>query len=286
MRSAMLRSVERVLGTGLVLFVAIISNASICAADVESKFLYFGVEIPKLDFFETENDIEISNISEEIRTIPSHPDDPYTAISPLPNGTFHHSPSFHVIDYVRAKCMLWDVIGAGVRVAGSGIDEGDETGAVRLFDEEHFVGDYYNYATHYSSSWGDAYVLYQTYYETDIPSFGFFVEGKTPSVNVTKGLAVSLFGGYEPDVVHIRLKAMNGWDRWNSMEVRNEYDLAEVTMSRAYVGLEVSFPGGKNNGLEVGVRLYHSWNLFEVEGPIEFSTETSTMWGGSLIIKF
>jgi len=286
MLSAATWSMKRMVGAGLIVLAVIGSARPVRAENAESKLLYFGVEIAKLDFSETDNDVEISGIPADIRTVPSHPDDPPTAIPPMPDGTLRHSPSFRIIDYVRAKCMLWDVIGAGVRVAGSGMDEDDETGAVRLFDEEHFVGDYYNYAPHYSPSWGAAYVLYQTYYETDVPLFGFFVEGKTPSVNITKDIAVRFFGGYEPDVVEIRLKTMNGWDRWNSMEVRSEYDLAEVAISRAYAGLEVSVSGDESDTLEIGIRLYHSWNLFDVESPIEFSAETSTTWGGSLIIRF
>jgi hypothetical protein len=286
MGSAICTSTKAAIWIGVMVGVVMGHTMRLRAEERENKFLYFGVEFFKADISKTESQVGVSNVPLEIRTVPSHPDDPYTPIAPLPDGTFEISPSFRILDYLRAKCMLWDIVGGGIRIAGSWADEEDHTGPVRLFDTEHFQGEYYNYAPHYSASWGAAYVLYQTYYDVEVPVVGFFVEAKTPATKIVEGFAASLFGGYEPDVAKIHIRAMNGWDRWDSMQVRQEFDLGKVSVDRAYTGLEFSFPHEDGDALELGFRLYYDWNLFRVDGPIHLSRQTSGIWGASVMLKF
>jgi hypothetical protein len=251
------------------------------------EWLHFSVEPFRADLGTTESTTQISNIPEAYRTVPSHPHDPKTNIKPIPDGTYLHAPEFKIIDYGRAQVSLFDLVGIGVRFATS--SEDDEEPMADYFDEANFEGNAYNYAPHYAPSWGDAFVLYQVYYETDVPPVGFFVEGKTPYLKVFDGVKIRGFGGWEPDVAEIEFKGMNGYHRWNSQEVREEFDLGEVSMDRIYAGLEVSLDNQEENGWDVGLRLYYMKNSFDdsgLRGGTQFDGDVDETFGASMIINF
>lgn len=257
-----------------------------------SKILYFEIE-PVWDFSKTKIEINIPSIPESVRTVPSHPSDPYTPIAPIQDGSYSHDSLKMHISSLRAKCLLWNLIGVGVRITG-GIDNDENKGWVRLFDKD-FAGNYYDYSDHYSPYWGDAYVIYQTRVKTEVPNFGFFLEAKSPTVTINKGIfeqypmSINIIGGWEPDVAKVSVYAMNGYDRWDSMEVRQEFDLGEVSFDRIYGGIEFGFTSDE---IIIGGKLLYFFNQYKDnltdlgdEAGITKSGEKGT-FAGSLFIRF
>jgi len=207
----------------------------------------------------------VNNIPEQVRTVPTHPDDPYVDLPPFENRSYDvedHDGFAHL----GVKVYLFSFIGAGVNIKESGKSLENEVQSFSNID----YGESFDYTQLYGGAHGAAYSMYQISLIPETEQFSYSINVKTPTLTFWMkdgGVSVGVFAGYEFNAGKFKLYALNGWDRFGDQEIKDTFDLGEIEFDRAYAGVSL---GWKEDLLpmpmEGGINL--SWNKFFKETKI------------------
>jgi hypothetical protein len=223
------KSLARILAP--VAVVGALAFGNVQEAKADNLYLYGDVGI---DFFAGTEFARVKSTPEYIRDVPAHPDDLHKVnsknVAPLSDG--------ELIEYAHGADVIGKV-GLGIEKELFNFKCGIQGGVSTLFPSlvER------NYTNHPGTDKrGDRAAL--TFYEIgiDILSFGINAE-------VSKDLTdeLSIFLDYFCNFIPHELNLTNGWDRYNSFEVKDEYKLADLPFCST-----IKF-GGRFNGMSIFV---------------------------------
>ena len=188
---------------------------------------------------------KVNDIPDNIRTVPSHPDDtwiygkniqniviPAGSIEPNPvtfMGSFSLGPE---ITYKRLRAR-GGINFSAVENAGQGLTKSNQ-GATREINQSGST----------SRGYGRSLVYINMFVKASyIP--GFFGEA---SLNLTRNVAILGGVAYK----NFNLMVENGYDRYDSLETNDTFKAARVKVPRYYGGFGIEFPYREKKGIFIG----------------------------------
>jgi hypothetical protein len=248
-----MKSLTKILRPAKILF-PLILGASLLSNPAKAQKISFLREINIGSNYNREN-TKIANFPLIIRDVPKHPNDDYANdkdVAPIKDDTLKVSDRISFINgkFGGTVSFLEEKINLSV---GVDIDLGIKCTTFLSYNESPDLQER-NYTNHPGTNTrGEGAAL--TFYDVNsafIANWNTFIKPQIFSeikINIRDGEPLRLgYGLYSEKIV-----GRNGWDRWNSLEVKEKFPLANLLIGKVYASL------GEFSYTDKGRKIYHEF---------------------------